>query len=459
MLRGTATALMALGGVFLGLVGPGMPVAPAAPTCTITFVGPPTGGPGDWGTAANWNPARVPLATDDVCIPAGRTVIHSSGTVPVLSIQSLGDLQLTGGTLTLTRTSDDSPITKLEMSGGTLAGAARVVIGSSMTWSGNALMTGVGTTAVAAGATLTQSGNVSLQNGRMLEIGGTLDNTVDATLGTGGTAPLIHVLAGGVLKKSGGSVSSRVDPQLQNDGGVQASSGTLQLDGGSSSGTGSFGATPATGTVALTGGTFTLTGGAKFLGSVSLSGATVQVAQLATLTLSGSNTMSGGTLGGTGTVSIPSGTLIWAGGTMDGAGPTALDAGATIKQTGGVTIQNSRLLQIGGTFDDTVDATLGTGGMTPHIDVLSTGVFKKSGGSVSSRVDPPLQNDGAVQASTGTLQLDGGSSAGAGSFGGAQGGTVAFTGSTFNLSDGAKFLGSVSLSGATVQVAAGGTLT
>src|SRR5438552_4130750 len=405
MLRGSTTALAAAGAVLWGLVGPGMTVAPAAPACTISFDRGPTGGGTAWETAANWSTDRLPAATDDVCILPGQTVVHSTGTDTVLSIQSQGDLQLTGGSLTLTRTTDPSPITQLKMTGGILAGAARVVIGSSMTWSGGT-MDGSGTTALAAGATITQSAGVAIQNGRVLEIAGTFDNTADATFFGGGTAPLIHVLLGGVFKKSGASGSSRIDPPLQNDGAVQASSGTLQLNGGAPSGAGSFGGAQG-GTVAFTANTATLSNGAKFLGSVSLTSGAVQVGQGNTLTVSGSNAMSGGTLGGTGTVNI-SGSFAWSGGIMDGAGKTALAVGATITQTAAVTIQNSRLLEIAGTFDDTVDATFFGGGTAPLIHVLAGGLFKKSGGNNGSRIDPPLQNDGAVQASSGTLQLNGG---------------------------------------------------
>src|SRR5437899_9423536 len=97
-----------------------MTAAPAAPTCTIKFAS-PTGNPA-WETPSNWDLNRLPGANDDVCIGAQFTVVHSTGADTVLSVQSQGDLQLTGGSLTLTRTSDDSTITKFEMTGGTLAG-------------------------------------------------------------------------------------------------------------------------------------------------------------------------------------------------------------------------------------------------------------------------------------------------------------------------------------------------
>src|SRR5207253_4765814 len=133
----------------------------------------------------------------------------------------------------------------------------------------------------------------------------------------------------------------------------------------------------------------TLSNGAKFLGSVSLTSGAVQVGQGNTLTVSGSNAMSGGTLGGTGTVNI-SGSFAWSGGIMDGAGKTALAAGATITQTAAVTIQNSRLLEIAGTFDDTVRSEERRGGKARRIRVVLGGQFKKSGARGSSRNEQPL---------------------------------------------------------------------
>src|SRR5207245_10473166 len=89
----------------------------------------------------------------------------------------------------------------------------------------------------------------------------------------------------------------------------------------------------------------------------------------------------------------------------------------------------------------------------PGVHLVPRSLPTRRSSDLSSRVDPQLQNDGAVQAATGTLQLDGGSSSGAGSFGGAQGGTVAFTGGTFTLADGAKFHVGSGLAGTPVTVA------
>ncbi len=48
--------------------------AAAASACTINYVGSPGG---TWGQASNWSPARVPTATDDVCINGTTEVIFA----------------------------------------------------------------------------------------------------------------------------------------------------------------------------------------------------------------------------------------------------------------------------------------------------------------------------------------------------------------------------------------------
>lgn len=54
-----------------------------------TWVGTDTGNEGDWGTAANWSPSGVPVATDDVRIPAGSNAI--TGTLNQSAV-ALGDV-------------------------------------------------------------------------------------------------------------------------------------------------------------------------------------------------------------------------------------------------------------------------------------------------------------------------------------------------------------------------------
>src|SRR5205823_4168769 len=80
--------------------------AGAAPACTISWDG--GGGTPAWGTADNWSGNVLPGAGDTVCIPATAAVVHGTGNDSVQSIQVAGALTLSGGTLTLTSTTDAS---------------------------------------------------------------------------------------------------------------------------------------------------------------------------------------------------------------------------------------------------------------------------------------------------------------------------------------------------------------
>src|SRR5262245_4052752 len=107
------------------------PETSAAPTCTITLNAAPAIAP--WNQASSWTDAangqaRVPVATDHVCITAGRSVQHSTGTDSVLSIQDSGQLVVSGGTLTLSSTvaAESSNATDITINGGTLSVAGRL---------------------------------------------------------------------------------------------------------------------------------------------------------------------------------------------------------------------------------------------------------------------------------------------------------------------------------------------
>src|SRR4051794_14837806 len=104
MIRRPKIALACLGLALLSLslaTGRG----DAAPACTTTFTG--GGGTTAWGTAANWDNG-LPGASSHACIPSGKTAVHSTGTDAVLSIQVAGSLTISGGTLNLTDTGNDS---------------------------------------------------------------------------------------------------------------------------------------------------------------------------------------------------------------------------------------------------------------------------------------------------------------------------------------------------------------
>ena len=121
------------------------------------------------------------------------------------------------------------------------------------------------------------------------------------------------------------------------------------LRAGMGTATGSFGGAAATGTVEFDAGTYTLAG-ATLPGHVKLAGGTLQVADASSVTVSGANTMTAGTVGGTGTFALTGGTWTWTGGTMSDAGTTSIAAAATVSQNGFASLANGRVVENAGTM-------------------------------------------------------------------------------------------------------------
>ena len=85
--------------------------------------------------------------------------MHSTATTSILSLQSQGALTLSGGTLSLTDATagNESNAVSIVQSGGTLGGAATLIVSSSYQWS-TGTQTGAGETRIGVGATLTRTG-------------------------------------------------------------------------------------------------------------------------------------------------------------------------------------------------------------------------------------------------------------------------------------------------------------
>ncbi|HWL33311.1 MAG TPA: hypothetical protein VNP89_06870, partial [Gaiellaceae bacterium] len=240
---GGATATLGLAAAFaFGLVS-----APAAaPACTRTW----DGGAGTtvWSTAANWSPDGVPAATDHVCIPAGATVVHSTGSSSVLTIQSAGRLTLSSGTLALTDTGNDSRVADFTQSGGTLAGAGVLRVEGVLRWTGGFQVDAGRTVIAVGGSAVIDSGggnSVFLEDGRQLDNEGTLDwvsghirlgfastpvrinnsgrfqladgNSVFRWTGAG-LDPQLHNQVGGLMIKANGVSATTVNVPYDNDG-------------------------------------------------------------------------------------------------------------------------------------------------------------------------------------------------------------------------------------------------
>ena len=263
-------------------------------------------------------------------------------------------------------------------------------------------MNGSGVTRVATGARLSHTANTDLKDSRVLEIAGTLEMTaaryVNAT-GQGNTSE-IRVLAGGLIERTAATGVVQLFPRLDNEGTVR---GAIELRGGSADSGGVFGP----GGVTFAAGTFTLGGGASLAGAT-LGNATLNVAESATAV--GTNRLSGGTLGGAGTLTV-TGTLEWTEGKMAGPGRTRVAQGGTIELrglgslTGGRTVENAGLLDVKG------DHMLMDDLEAPAELLHNTGTLRKTAGTGNSAaIDVPLRNDGTVDGAVGELWLKDGAS-------------------------------------------------
>src|SRR5262249_13210110 len=143
---------------------------------TINWVGTLNGGDGtQWTTAKNWDQNRLPISTDDVCIPpafVGATIAVGSLSSTNQTINSLvtnadinftigpltvvgaatfaNNLTLAAGTLTLNGTSSVGG--NFTQSGGTLTGSGAFSVTGVTAWSGGT-MSGAGITNANGGIT------------------------------------------------------------------------------------------------------------------------------------------------------------------------------------------------------------------------------------------------------------------------------------------------------------------
>ena len=158
-----------------------------------------------------------------------------------------------------------------------------------------------------------------------------------------------------------------------------------------------------------------------------------------------------------------SGTLVWAGGTISGAGTTTIEQGGRIEHTAVTALTDGRVLAVKGTLELKTAGTVinGSGAVPTAITVAPGGVVKRTAtGAGIVTLNPPLENAGSVTADVGQLDLAGGGPASTGTFGASgQAGTVRLSGGTFQMA-GAQWLGGVTLGGALPVVdVASGTLT
>ena len=295
-----------------------------------------------------------------------------AGSTAILSLQDQGTLQISGGSLSITDTANPSTTANLTQSGGQLGGTGTLTASGAVNWTGGT-QTDAGKTVLASGATLAINGasdvflrggarsrstparprpgaapRIQIGDGATIENAGTFNANADQYIHNpfGGSA-LIHNT--GTFRKASGTGATHISVPFDNDGTVEAAAGTLSLEGGDAgSTTGSFNGSATDSLVRFGTGTYALTSGASLSGRTELSGATLQRdRQRAGHSGGTSLTQSGGTLGGTGTLTA-SGAVNWTGGTQTDAGKTVLASGATLSIGGAsdVFLRGGRTLQI-----------------------------------------------------------------------------------------------------------------
>jgi fibronectin type 3 domain-containing protein len=490
-----------------------------------------TGGSGGaWGTPANWSTGKVPGPHDRACIPHGTTATVEGSSWEVGALDGSGTLRLAGGTLALSDRASQSEVGILEASGGTLTIAGTLVVADSLSWTGGTLggagtlrlaPASSGTIAAALGGAVTldrgalvNDGSLTLEEGRIamsadaeIKNAGNLDVRSEdggllggAIFDADGSEPWLDNT--GMLVKSTGGGETIVGVALENDGEIDAETGSLVLASGGKPGrSASGGWTAASGaSIHLAGGAFTL-GDVPVSGTLAVDGGAVSVAGIegteAKLVLAGGSLalaseatvdsfeQSGGTLE-TGTLEAAylnvASEFSWSGGEMafesrtvieEGAvgqiaagsgGQVTLDGAVLINrgtltwEDGAIVVEATAAIENAGTFqanaEDAEDPGFGiVAGDSSNLLIQNDGRFEKASGAGVTRVQVPFENNGEVLARSGRLEFSGGGGLGEfgapGSWATESGGLIALTGGTF-LIDATVDLEDVQVEGATV---------
>ncbi len=514
--RTTAVVVAALVLAALGVLAVAT-AASAAPDCTRSW---DDGGvTNSWSDPDNWDGAgtgQLPTATDHACIGVGFTADQDGATVSVLSVQVDGTLILSGGTLALTDTANGSSVATFSQSEGFLSGPAVLTIRDLFTWTGgqqtDAGRTVIDTTAsatfdgpaglfVRGGRTLENKGSVSWDEGGIwlfqaqsetaILNSGLFEATFDGSIfhtccdGPGATVVDGRLHNTGTFRKSGGDGTTAISVPFDNDGVLEAASGTIDLTaGGVGLATGSFGPTATDSRVRFTAGSRALGTDAVFSDSVELAGATLDTGPGVTVLTGDTFTQSSGTLTGAGTLTVL-GAFVWSGGEQAGVGRTRIEeagtatidapvdvllrGGRTFENRGEMTWSGGRILLsmsetetsivnsgiIETTFDGTLGSTCCDGSVFDAVpaNVYNTGTFTKTGGDDETRIAIPFDNDGDLEAESGAIKLANGGIGGAtGTFASSASSAVQFGGGAFELQTGAFFDGNIELIGDTLTL-------
>ncbi|MDQ3281512.1 MAG: DUF11 domain-containing protein, partial [Acidobacteriota bacterium] len=429
-------------------------------------------GTGNWETAANWSPAQVPTASDDVYIDNTGTytvTINSNASAKSIHVglsTASGTQTLTlasGVTLTLSDLSAVNQDGVLSLTNSNISGNAPIDVYGKLDWAGGTIggtaaldIHANGTLAMGSAATktLTQrlltidnsasanwlGGNIEMSNGGKIVNNGVFDVKGDGTItDTGSDAGFQN---SGTFRKSVTTGTTQfVNVDFTHNGGtVDVQTGTLDLASGTS-----------TAPITLTAGTFLAINSDTYnfnSGSDVTGTGLVHVLNTGTLSAGASITINnlkvaGGTFAGAGAPTIKN--LDWRGGTIGGGMKSIGASGsASMSTTAGKTLDCALVIPNGVTFTMSGGSLGFTNGGTitnnGTIDITSpitfnnvnfggpitnNGTFRTSAGTGTVQFVDTLLNSGntaTIDVLTGTLSVSTGSNSG-----------------TINLANGAKF--------------------
>jgi hypothetical protein len=442
------------------LTGCFSPAVATAQVTTTTW----NGATGNWTNPGLWDNG-VPLNG----VPFGslwEAVVSGTGALTLdkaVAVQRLtfGDGTIGGSNIL---TIDD----RLTWTGGTFGPGADVRASGGATLTGT---TGTGTmrldaaTLTLGGSSIWSGGKIFLQNGSALTVapGGTLvangNYVIDRGVGTAGFV----VATGGVFRKQGGTGTTSVNVPLANAGSVEVNTGSLQVAGGGV-GAGAFAVAAGSilqftdgftfdpgasvtgdGAVEFSGGTSTIGPGVTYApaGGTSVHGGAWNVYSPISLPPRGnlpSLGIYGGSLGGTAPVTV-NGPLAWEGGSLTGSGLVSVSgftlmeqpngralAGRSLTLTGGgvwyggtISVDNGSVLTIpaGATFWAAANnGTIGRGSGVGTAGLVVAGTFRRSSVQPfwTTTIAVPLTNTGTVSVSEGGTLVVAGGGPGGGTF-------------------------------------------
>lgn len=410
----------------------------------------------DWYNSGNWSPSGVPGTGDDVAINSGMVTL-GGGSVDLaglvvaggtLGVSSGASLSLSGtcivnapGTLnvsgSITLNSNLDIVGTLIFGVGNISGSSDLIIHGTMIWNSTSAavtltgdFTNNGTIDIAGGAnlqttlmnfgTINQTANFLFgNNGRVINLA-TYDFTGNgdvaySSVNNGG------IMNQGTILKTGGSLTSDITVNLDNNGTIDAQTGRIKLSGSGIHG-GDFNST-SPGYISFSGSTDTLVGGNSFGGSGMTSLDNSSVFLMANCTATNLK-MTAGTLFGDGDMTI-SGAFEWLGGSLgDGAHPTGQIAlNGTFLIAGGdfircEVINNATTTWTNGswtmgdlahftnysTMDIQTNSDIFTMG-SPN-GIYNYGTITKSAGTTTTQIYPVMNNNGGtINVQSGEIRL------------------------------------------------------